>query len=692
MGDLTTTNILARLRDPKAAGQDKWMAFCPCHNDGATQGRRSLSVKDEGGKVLLYCFAGCKYEDIMDALGLKPEINAHKPKRVIVATYDYRDADGRVRYQAVRYHPKSFVQCQLNEAGGKVWNMKGVEPLPFRLPESLAAIAKGEPVFITEGEKDVLNLAAIGITATCNHGGAGKWKPALSEHFPSGAEVAILPDNDEPGRQHAEKVAQELQAQGCRVRIVNLPNLPEKGDVSDWMAAGGTKEQLYELAAMTDTWEPELAPLAGSRVTMVCMADVAPEPVNYLWHPYIPLGKLTLLEGDPGGGKTWLALAIAAATTAGCRFPTQDGKPGQWRETASVIYISGEDGTADTLRPRLDAVEADVSKVFAITGAVDEEGKSVQWTMEKIAELEVAIIQTSAQLVIIDPVQAFLGAEVDMHRANEVRPKLAALAALADRQRCAVVIIRHLTKAGASKAIYRGMGSIDFTAAARSVLLVGQDSQDGNNRAMVHIKSSLAPAGPSQRYELTSEGFRWAGVSSLTAADVLGMEATKEDRSALEDAVEWLRDFLADGPKENPEIDKVARQQDIKPKTLRTAKERLLEAGEVRRFKKVGVFNGPWLWALVNPENDPEDELDPNPSKDLEGQDHNILETHIYQGLDRGVELDPRVKFGQQELDPRVKFVAPPEANGQKGSTDLTKLTLERSREQGQVRERGAQE
>ena len=232
------------------------MGFCPCHNDGATQGRRSLSVKDEGGKVLLYCFAGCKYEDIMDALGLKPEINAHKPKRVIVATYDYRDADGRVRYQAVRYHPKSFAQCQLNEAGGRVWNMKGVEPLPFRLPELLTAIEKGDPVFIVEGEKDVLNLAAIGITATCNHGGAGKWKRELSKHFPDSTEVAIFPDNDEPGRQHAEKVAQELHARGCRVRIANLENLPDKGDVSDWIAAGGTKDQLFELAALADLWVP----------------------------------------------------------------------------------------------------------------------------------------------------------------------------------------------------------------------------------------------------------------------------------------------------------------------------------------------------------------------------------------------------------------------------------------------------
>ena len=395
----------------------------------------------------------------------------------------------------------------------------------------------------------------------------------------------------------------------------------------------------------TPAAEQKAAAIGSGKAIMVCLADIAPEPVSYLWHPYIPVGKLTLMEGDPGGGKTWLALAIAAATTTGCRFPTEDGKPGQWREAASVIYISAEDGLADTLRPRLDAVGADVSKVFAITGAVDDEGKSVQWTMEKITELEVAIIQTSAKLIIIDPVQAFLGAAVDMHRANEVRPKLAAIAALAERQRCAVVIIRHLAKAGAAKAIYRGMGSIDFTAAARSVLLVGPDSQNKEHRALVHIKSSLALAGPAQRYELTSEGFRWAGISNLTAADVLGMESTKEDRSALEDAVEWLRDFLADGPKEFPVIDKAARRQDIKSRTLKRAKDELRTREQLDTYKKPGVFNGPWIWEFKH-EEDHNHEEGQDPPKGLVGPLRNIQETHIYQGFEGGKEVDPLAHFG----------------------------------------------
>jgi len=385
--------------------------------------------------------------------------------------------------------------------------------------------------------------------------------------------------------------------------------------------------------------------VGSGKAIMVCLADIAPEPVDYLWQPYIPLGKLTLMEGDPGGGKTWLALAIAAAATMGCRFPAGDGKPGQGREAASVIYISAEDGLADTLRPRLDAVEADVSKVFAITGAVDDEGKSVPWDMEKIAELEVAVVQTGAKLVIIDPVQGFLDAEVDMHRANEVRPRLAALATLAERRRCAVVLVRHLTKAGASKAIYRGMGSIDFTAAARSVLLVGPDSQDVNNRAMVHIKSSLAPAGPAQRYELTNDGFRWAGVSNLTAADVLGMESTRGDRSALEDAVEWLRDFLADGPKEFPVIDKAARRHDIKSRTLKRAKDELRTREQLDTYKKSGVFNGPWIWELKRKEDHCHEEGQ-DPPKGLFGPLRNIQETHIYQGFEGGKEVDPLAHFG----------------------------------------------
>lgn len=414
----------------------------------------------------------------------------------------------------------------------------------------------------------------------------------------------------------------------------------------------------------------------GSRAITVRLSEIQPTKVSWLWKPYIPLGKLTLVEGDPGEGKTWLCLAIAAAVTTGGRLPHPlTGRPLDAREPAAVIYLTAEDGLGDTLRPRLDAVKAEVSRVYAITGVDAGDGKPMPWTFDQSLELEAEILKTGAKLVVIDPLQAFLGARVDFHRANETRPKMAALASLAERTGCAVICIRHLSKA-TGKTLYRGMGSIDFTAAARSVLLVGQDQGESGRRALIQIKSSLAPTGPAQGFELTLEGgFRWTGFSTLTAEDVVGHPPARHERSTLQDAVEWLRDFLVDGPKEFPAIDKAARRQDIKPRTLRRAKEQLMETGELRQSKK--AFKGPWTWELTTPNKEqPEGEVGQVALKGLDGQVRKINQNHIYQGFKGGIEVDRVVKFDDQEADHMVQFGTGSQANSAKGSAEVANLTM----------------
>lgn len=338
-------------------------------------------------------------------------------------------------------------------------------------------------------------------------------------------------------------------------------------------------------------------PKPGRKAVTVRLADVEPEEVSWLWHPYIPLGKLTLLEGDPGLGKTFISLTLCAIITRGWPLPSQDGKPGGEHEPANVLYLSAEDGLGDTLRPRLDAAGADVSRVMALTGwqETDESGKPIEGvvTLGDKEILEQALKAHHPKLVVIDPLQAYLGADADMNKANEVRPRLAMLSALAEKYECAVLCIRHWTKSEKGKSGYRGLGSIDFTAAARSVLAVGE--REGE-RLLAQVKSNLAPFGKSQRYRLADNLLEWCGVSNVTAED-LNIQVRPESDSALEDAMTFLRDFLKDSPQTAQAVTQAASREDISKRTLYRAKK---ELGVLSEREATGEERGKgrWLWRL----------------------------------------------------------------------------------------------
>ena len=206
---------------------------------------------------------------------------------------------------------------------------------------------------------------------------------------------------------------------------------------------------------------------------LIRMNEVEAIEINWLWYPYIPYGKLTVIQGDPGDGKTTVVLAIAAALTTGAALPGSK----ETTEPMSVIFQTAEDGLGDTVKPRLVQSGADCGRVIVI----DESEKELSLSDIRI---EQAIIQTSAKLFIIDPLQAYLGADVDMHRANQIRPVLKRIGAIAEQTGCAVVVIGHLNK-GMSKSQYRGLGSIDIQAAARSVLTVGRVKGKPYTRAIV---------------------------------------------------------------------------------------------------------------------------------------------------------------------------------------------------------------
>jgi len=325
-------------------------------------------------------------------------------------------------------------------------------------------------------------------------------------------------------------------------------------------------------------------PVICGGVQLRRMSEVEPEVVEWLWPPYIPTGKVTLLEGDPGVGKSWIGLAIATAVSLG------KGLPGQAvNNPADVVLASAEDGLGDTIRPRLDGMHADVERVHAVDGALtlDDAG---------FLMLETVIASVQPALLIIDPLVAYLGGNLDLHRSNETRAVMARLARLATAHGLAVLAIRHLTKGGASRAIYRGLGSIDITAACRSALLAGCDPQNPASRGLVQIKSNLAPTGPAIGFELRDGGFYWTGESSLTAAVILASE-DEPGASAGEEAADLLRDVLADGPVPAAEVWQEVSAAGLKDRTVKRAKARL-GVRTFRRGEPGRRGGGVWVWEL----------------------------------------------------------------------------------------------
>ena len=342
-------------------------------------------------------------------------------------------------------------------------------------------------------------------------------------------------------------------------------------------------DALAALEAQLGDASASAASAEASRVRR--LAEVKPESVEFLWKPYLPVGKLTLLEGDPGQGKSYLAAAVAASGSRGRDLPGS-----ACFEPWSTLILTAEDGLADTLRPRLDRLEADVDRIFGIEDLLDLS------TPTGLGVLERAIREREPRLVVIDPVVAYVGARTDLHRANQVRAVLGPLARLAAKTRTAVVAIRHLNKSQGAHSLYRGHGSIDFTAAARSVLLVGSDPEDAESRVVVHLKSNLARVGRSLAYTIRQGVFAWSGWSQLTAWDLLQDDRTAEERTAIGEAKDFLVELLADGPQASKDVLQGAKAAGVSEKTLRRAKSQLKV-----KVRKTG-FQGTWCWALPGAE------------------------------------------------------------------------------------------
>jgi hypothetical protein len=250
----TTTklsSILDKFSNVTASG-DEYSALCPAHDDRTS----SLSIAEKSGKILIHCHAGCTAEAVVDAVGLKMSDLSPQPskKSEPTQTYDYTDEEGKLLFQVCRFDPKDFRQRKPDGNGGWLWKVEDVRKVLYRLPELLAT-DQTTPVFLVEGEKDADRLAKLGFMATTNSGGAKKWRHEYSESL-NKRRVVIIPDNDDVGRRHAQDIAKALCKTAAGIRIVELPGLPKKGDVSDWLNSGGTADELKQLMKATENWVP----------------------------------------------------------------------------------------------------------------------------------------------------------------------------------------------------------------------------------------------------------------------------------------------------------------------------------------------------------------------------------------------------------------------------------------------------
>ena len=317
---------------------------------------------------------------------------------------------------------------------------------------------------------------------------------------------------------------------------------------------------------------------------MIRLSEVQSQEIEWLWYPFIPYGKLTIIQGDPGDGKTTMVLNLAAKLSKGEALDENM----KVTEPVNVIYQTAEDGLADTVKPRLELAGADCERIIVI----DESDKSLSMVDER---LEQAIVRTGARLLILDPIQAYLGGGMDMNRANEARDMTKKLGALAEKTKCAIILIGHMNKASGNKAAYRGMGSIDFFAVARSVLLVGRVEGESNTRAVVQIKNNLAAFGHPKAFALSEDGFKWLGDYEITVDEVLGGITPKANK--MEQAKQMLRELAeTQSAVLSNEIFDRANELGISKRTLENAK------------KELGVqtrkINNAWYWELdkVKPE------------------------------------------------------------------------------------------
>ena len=458
-----------------------------------------------------------------------------------------RDADGHPRYASSRGIREKFRQdaAGAEKAFGFAHRGTDKQLLVFEAPIDLLSFIELFPK--NWQQHNYLSLGGV----------SGKALRQFLSERPDVERVFLCLDADKAGEDACKRLAGLLPDTVSVTRI--QPCMKDWNDVLAHRAEIPNRNY-FKSIVLKEPSKPET-------VKIIRMSDVELTPVEWLWKPYLPFGKLSVLQGNPGEGKTYFAMHLAAACTNGKLLPNMERM-----EPFNVIYQTAEDGLGDTVKPRLIEAGADLDRVLVI------DDSDVQLTLSD-ERIEKAIIENNARLVIIDPIQAYLGADVDMNRANEVRPIFMRLGQVAQRTGCAILLIGHLNKAAGMQSLQRGLGSIDIAAAVRSVMFIGKLKHDPTMRILTHEKSSLAPPGVSLAFSLGDEGgFRWVGEYDITADEMLsGIEPQRETKT--QQAKDLICALLAGGKQAlSEDIDKAALERGIPGRTVRDAKRELGDA------------------------------------------------------------------------------------------------------------------
>ena len=458
-----------------------------------------------------------------------------------------RDADGHPRYASSRGIREKFRQdaAGAEKAFGFAHRGTDKQLLVFEAPIDLLSFIELFPK--NWQQHNYLSLGGV----------SGKALRQFLSERPDVERVLLCLDTDKAGEDACKRLAALLPDTVSVTRI--QPCMKDWNDVLVHRAEIPNRNY-FKSIVLKELSKPET-------VKIIRMSDVELTPVEWLWKPYLPFGKLSVLQGNPGEGKTYFAMHLAAACTNGKLLPNMERM-----EPFNVIYQTAEDGLGDTVKPRLIEAGADLDRVLVI------DDSEVQLTLSD-ERIEKAIVENNARLVIIDPIQAYLGADVDMNRANEVRPIFMRLGQVAQRTGCAILLIGHLNKAAGMQSLQRGLGSIDIAAAVRSVMFIGKLKHDPTMRILTHEKSSLAPPGVSLAFSLGDEGgFRWVGEYDITADEMLsGIEPQRETKT--QQAKDLIFTLLAGGKQVlSEDIDKAALERGIPGRTVRDAKRELGDA------------------------------------------------------------------------------------------------------------------
>lgn len=453
----------------------EWKCVCPAHDDKQS----SLQVGAGNKGVVLHCHAGCRPDQIVSAIGLKmtdlfydstlnevrSQLRGQEPG--VLATYEYTDEKGNLLFEVVKKEGKKFVQRVPSPNGGWQYSLGGARRVPYHLKALVHARNEQIPIWIVEGEKDVETLERLGLVATCNPGGAGKWRAEYAEHF-HGAHVIICPDNDSPGRAHAEMVTEMLKDTARTIRVLELPDLPEKGDVTDWVVVQSEALENSEMRATLDSMAAGLSPVAGSGPQTFSATDLMMQEFpDLVWAvPGIITEGVTFLVGRPKIGKSWfsygISIGIAQGSNALNTIPVEGG---------SVLYLALED-TPRRLRSRMEMMLGTDGEVPARLHFANHWPRLNSGGLQQI---EIWIQDhPDARMVIIDTWAKFKAhtSEESLYQADYSQVSM--VKALSDRYTVPIVIVHHQRKASDEDPLNTVSGSTGITGAADSTVILSR--------------------------------------------------------------------------------------------------------------------------------------------------------------------------------------------------------------------------